>query len=599
MSPTWPTASGATRVGSTRWRRSTRQPSAGDPDRVIRDLDDGDPGPRPARDQVHPRVRLSRRVAAPGTTARSGRSGRLATSLGVPIFFTLGAVAGPRRRARRVPRRARGPPALDGALPGRDGVPDPRLPVPGVPRWRPARPARRDLGAVRRTRGSTSRSASRSASATCSTIRIARSGRRSRRCSATSGSRNLLWGTDMPFQNRFCTYRQSRRWIETCGLLTDGGARRRHGRTTARLLGIEPAGAGGMTAHARARLVDGPRAGARPVGRRPARRRPSSTAIGRGADLRIYTEFLYEEHILPGGGDDRSGRPDPRGHRLPRDDPRRRTRTWPRSRPCASRWSRRTASTAPTRRCRSSCTRWTASRRWPTSCSATRRRPSCRPGERTVEPTPADMPKMGDQEFFDVGTTGPSRNFVYDMETYRFIVRDEWQEVLAHDADGRVTAGSFAALEEAQIAGREIKVGIRDLGRRPRDGGDRRVAHEVVHARRVRLPPRPGRAVRHAHPSPRPDRAGAIPLRYRSGNWDVAWVFLRTDGQAHVRRIDPYTRAVGRTARRGSPAAGSHGDGARFGPTATRSANRRSALKASCNLRPMLISHCPWSREGL
>ena len=37
--------------------------------------------------------------------------------------------------------------------------------------------------------------------------------------------------------------------------------------------------------------------------------------------------------------------------------------------------------------------------------------------------------------------------------------------------------------------------------------------------------------------------AGAIPLRYRSGNWDVAWVFLRTDGQAQVRRIDPYTRA--------------------------------------------------------
>ena len=33
------------------------------------------------------------------------------------------------------------------------------------------------------------------------------------------GARNLLWGTDMPFQNRFCTYRQSRRWIETCGLL--------------------------------------------------------------------------------------------------------------------------------------------------------------------------------------------------------------------------------------------------------------------------------------------------------------------------------------------------------------------------------------------
>ena len=28
------------------------------------------------------------------------------------------------------------------------------------------------------------------------------------------GADHLLWGTDMPFQNRFCTYRQSRKWIE-------------------------------------------------------------------------------------------------------------------------------------------------------------------------------------------------------------------------------------------------------------------------------------------------------------------------------------------------------------------------------------------------
>ena len=28
------------------------------------------------------------------------------------------------------------------------------------------------------------------------------------------GADHLLWGTDMPFQNRFCTYRQSRDWIE-------------------------------------------------------------------------------------------------------------------------------------------------------------------------------------------------------------------------------------------------------------------------------------------------------------------------------------------------------------------------------------------------
>ena len=28
------------------------------------------------------------------------------------------------------------------------------------------------------------------------------------------GPAQLMYGTDMPFQNRFCTYRQSREWME-------------------------------------------------------------------------------------------------------------------------------------------------------------------------------------------------------------------------------------------------------------------------------------------------------------------------------------------------------------------------------------------------
>jgi hypothetical protein len=36
------------------------------------------------------------------------------------------------------------------------------------------------------------------------------------------GADQLLWGTDMPFQNRFCTYGQSRAWLERhCGLGRD------------------------------------------------------------------------------------------------------------------------------------------------------------------------------------------------------------------------------------------------------------------------------------------------------------------------------------------------------------------------------------------
>ena len=54
------------------------------------------------------------------------------------------------------------------------------------------------------------------------------------------GADHLLWGTDMPFQNRFCTYRQSRQWIEqTCDFLSPQDLAWLMGATAGRLLGIE------------------------------------------------------------------------------------------------------------------------------------------------------------------------------------------------------------------------------------------------------------------------------------------------------------------------------------------------------------------------
>ena len=59
-------------------------------------------------------------------------------------------------------------------------------------------------------RTSPSRSASRSGSATCSTIRTGDTRPILEALVENIGADRLLWGTDMPFQNRFCTYRQSR-----------------------------------------------------------------------------------------------------------------------------------------------------------------------------------------------------------------------------------------------------------------------------------------------------------------------------------------------------------------------------------------------------
>ena len=53
------------------------------------------------------------------------------------------------------------------------------------------------------------------------------------------GADHLLWGTDMPFQNRFCTYRQSRDWIEKyCNFLSADELDQIMGGTAARILGI-------------------------------------------------------------------------------------------------------------------------------------------------------------------------------------------------------------------------------------------------------------------------------------------------------------------------------------------------------------------------
>ncbi len=53
------------------------------------------------------------------------------------------------------------------------------------------------------------------------------------------GADHLLWGTDMPFQNRFCTYRQSRQWIEKyCGFLSEEDLGMIMGGAAARILGL-------------------------------------------------------------------------------------------------------------------------------------------------------------------------------------------------------------------------------------------------------------------------------------------------------------------------------------------------------------------------
>ena len=160
------------------------------------------------------------------------------------------------------------------------------------------------------------------------------------------------------------------------------------------------------------------------------------------------------------------------------------------------------------------------------------------PGESHVEEHEY-MPKYHGQSSFDASTSAPSSNFIYDFEDFRFWVRDDWEEVFAHAADGTVVGGSVDALAEAFLAGRELKVGIgglcADVGPNPS-----RTPHELF----VHLGPgyyNSERKIFSAGTQPMVRVKPAIPMLYESRGWDFGWLMPRSDGFAARWLCDPYS----------------------------------------------------------
>ncbi len=171
------------------------------------------------------------------------------------------------------------------------------------------------------------------------------------------------------------------------------------------------------------------------------------------------------------------------------------------------------------------------------------------PGNTQQIPTPPDMPKMSPFQANDVGSLAPSNaGFVYEFDRFRYWVRDDWQLALAHDAEGRIEAGSWDELFAAHQAGRDVKVGMvglcDELDNNGDAGGDAaasplpHVVYSLAGSSWTHEPTKLVEAQTHPLVRLRP----AVPLRYESDCWDVAWVFMRSTGEARVRRLDPYTR---------------------------------------------------------
>lgn len=155
------------------------------------------------------------------------------------------------------------------------------------------------------------------------------------------------------------------------------------------------------------------------------------------------------------------------------------------------------------------------------------------------EPDSGKMQKMHYLDSFDYQTNAPSINFIYDFNMYRFMVHDEWEQVLAHDADGRVQSGNVETLAEAVYQGYEVKVGIRGLC-------DDLAVNEPAMDHEVFVPVGPcyyytETKLLMGEGNPMVRVRPAIPLLYGSHNWDFGCLFPRTDGLVARWMCDPYT----------------------------------------------------------
>lgn len=151
----------------------------------------------------------------------------------------------------------------------------------------------------------------------------------------------------------------------------------------------------------------------------------------------------------------------------------------------------------------------------------------------------SDMPKYHEFDSWDADTNAPSSNFVYDFNQLKYFVRDDWTEVLTCDADGQILSGSMENQIAAFRRGAEFKVGLAGLCDDLRNGPPS-LSHEVfIQCGSVYLYTDQPLFIAATHPVVRV--APAIPLRYASNNWDYSWLVVRTDG--HVARLtyNPYT----------------------------------------------------------
>ena len=148
------------------------------------------------------------------------------------------------------------------------------------------------------------------------------------------------------------------------------------------------------------------------------------------------------------------------------------------------------------------------------------------------------------QSEHDVGTLSPSSNFIYKFQSYNFFAATRWEMALHTSVDGAVLGGSFDDLASATAVGSRVKLGVRRFAAELA-GNSSCCDHEVFiecgwcfyYPDSEKFSAATQLCVRVAPE----DSSG--PVLYRSGRWDLGWLFAETSGHCCFRRLDPYTLA--------------------------------------------------------
>ncbi len=145
------------------------------------------------------------------------------------------------------------------------------------------------------------------------------------------------------------------------------------------------------------------------------------------------------------------------------------------------------------------------------------------------------IPKVRTLGLQDEGTAGVSKNFIYEFENFDFIVTPCYREVYANNAQGRRTFGTKDALAANCRSGRGIKIAVKGLSRIL--WGETGHEDEIyIHCGSSYYYTKDRLMITNTLPFV--SVPADIPLTYKPKGFRYCWIIARSDGRVEVRAFN-------------------------------------------------------------